>query len=43
MHDMEGDGLESLLNQREAEMDRDPSQELSSEVFMGHFASRRLT
>lgn len=33
--------LESLLNQREAEMDSDLSQEISHEDLMAHFANRR--
>jgi len=32
--------LESLLDQREAELDQDASAEMSHEDFMGHFASR---
>jgi putative addiction module component (TIGR02574 family) len=33
--------LETLLNQREAEMDGDPAQEISHETLMAHFANRR--
>jgi putative addiction module component (TIGR02574 family) len=33
--------LENLLNQREAEMDGDPSHEISHEGLMTHFANRR--
>jgi putative addiction module component (TIGR02574 family) len=33
--------LETLLNHREAEMERDPSQEISHEDLMAHFANRR--
>ena len=33
--------LETLLNQREAEIDRDPSQEISHQELMTHFANRR--
>ncbi|MGL4399767.1 MAG: addiction module protein [Luteolibacter sp.] len=33
--------LEALLNQREAEMDGDLSQEISHEDLMAHFANRR--
>lgn len=39
---LDGDAAESLLNQREAELDRDPTQEISHEDFMSHFAARRL-
>jgi putative addiction module component (TIGR02574 family) len=37
----EDDGLEAMLDRREAEMDADPSLELSEEEFMAPFASRR--
>lgn len=35
------DELEDVLNQREAEMDRDPSQEISHQDFLAHFSARR--
>ena len=38
--DVEGVDLDALLDQREAEMDRDPEAEISDEQFMSHFASR---
>jgi putative addiction module component (TIGR02574 family) len=34
------EGLEALLNQREADLDQDASAEMSHENFMSHFASR---
>jgi putative addiction module component (TIGR02574 family) len=37
----EASDLESLLDAREAEMDADPSMELSHEAFLVHFAHRR--
>lgn len=40
-NDLEGDDLETLLNQREAELDQDPSMEISHQEFMAHFAARR--
>ena len=33
--------LETLLNHREAEMEHDPSQEISHQDMMTHFANRR--
>lgn len=33
--------LETLLNQREAEMDSNPAQVISHEELMAHFANRR--
>lgn len=33
--------FETVLNQREAEMDQDPSQEISHEEFLAHFSARR--
>jgi putative addiction module component (TIGR02574 family) len=35
------DELERLLDQREAEMDADASQEISHQDFMAHFSARR--
>jgi putative addiction module component (TIGR02574 family) len=35
------DDLESLLDQREAELEQDPSLEVSHEAFLGHFSHRR--
>jgi putative addiction module component (TIGR02574 family) len=35
------DELETLLNQREAEMEHNPSQEISHQELMTHFAKRR--
>ncbi len=35
------DDLESLLDQREAEVEGDPSLEISHETFIGHFSKRR--
>ena len=32
--------LESLLNQRESEMDQDPSKEISHQEFLTHFDAR---
>ena len=40
-HALEEDDLEAVLNQREAEMDQDPSLEISHQQFMAHFAARR--
>jgi putative addiction module component (TIGR02574 family) len=40
-HEVEGDELEAMLNQREAEMDQDPSMEISHQEFMAHFSARR--
>lgn len=40
-HELEGDDLEAVLNQREAELDKDPSLEISHQQFMAHFAARR--
>ncbi|OYW28723.1 MAG: hypothetical protein B7Z47_05525 [Chthoniobacter sp. 12-60-6] len=40
-HEVEGDELEALLDQREAEMDQDPSMEISHQEFMAHFSARR--
>jgi putative addiction module component (TIGR02574 family) len=37
----DGDALEAILNQRESEMDQDPSQEISHQEFMAHFENRR--
>lgn len=37
----EGDDLEEMLNQREAELNEDPSQEMSHEDFMTAFTHRR--
>ncbi|WP_395743003.1 addiction module protein [Prosthecobacter sp.] len=39
--DLAPDELETLLNQREAEMDQDPSQEISHQEFLAHFSARR--
>lgn len=33
--------LETLLNQREAEIDRDPALEIGHEDLMAHFSNRR--
>lgn len=33
--------LEAVLDQREAEMDADPSKEVSHETFLAHFSHRR--
>ncbi len=41
VHELEAEELESVLNQRDAELDRDPSQEISHQDFMARFASRR--
>ena len=41
-HELDGDALESVLNQREAELDQDPAQEISHLEFMSHFVARRL-
>lgn len=35
------DELEKMLNQREAEMDQDPSKEISHQEFLAHFSARR--
>jgi hypothetical protein len=37
------DELENILNQREAELDRDPSLEISHSDFMAHFERRRCS
>ena len=37
--ELEGDALEALLDQREAEMDQTPSQVVSHEEFLSHFSS----
>jgi hypothetical protein len=37
----DGDDLEAILNQRESEMDHDPSQEISHQEFLAHFSARR--
>ena len=37
------DELENILNQREAELDRDPSMEISQQDFMAHFERRRCS
>jgi hypothetical protein len=37
------DELERVLDEREAEMDQNPSQEISHSEFMSHFANRRRT
>jgi S1-C subfamily serine protease len=42
VQELDGDAVESVLNQREAELDHDPSQEISHEDFLTHFAARRL-
>ena len=42
VQELDGDAIESVLNQREAEIDHDPSQEISHEDFLTHFAARRL-
>ena len=39
--DLAPDELETLLNQRETEMDQDPSQEISHQEFLAHFSARR--
>ena len=39
--DLAPDELETLLSQREAEMDQDPSQEISHQEFLAHFSARR--
>jgi putative addiction module component (TIGR02574 family) len=39
--ELDGDDLEEMLNQREAEIKEDPSQEISHEDFIGSFAHRR--
>lgn len=39
--DLEADEIESVLNQREAELDQDPAQEISHQEFMAHFSARR--
>ena len=36
----DGGELDAMLDEREAEMDRDPDAEISDEQFMSHFASR---
>lgn len=41
--ELEGDAFEDMLNQREAELDADPSMELSEEAFMSHFNARRAS
>ncbi|MFZ2279545.1 MAG: hypothetical protein WAW39_17245 [Prosthecobacter sp.] len=33
--------LEALLNQRESEMDQDPSQDITHQEFLAHFDARR--
>jgi hypothetical protein len=35
------DDLESLLDQREAELEENPTLEISHEAFLGHFSNRR--
>ena len=40
-HELEDDDLEAVLNQREAELDQDPSMEISHQEFMAHFSARR--
>ncbi len=37
------DELERVLDEREAEMDQNPSQEISHSEFMSHFAKRRCS
>lgn len=39
--DLGAEELETVLNQREAEMDQDSSQEISHEEFLAHFSARR--
>lgn len=40
---LEVEGVEALLNQREAELDADPALELSEEAFMSHFNMLRVS
>lgn len=35
------DDLESLIDQREAELEENPTLEISHEAFLGHFSNRR--
>ncbi|MBK8094262.1 MAG: hypothetical protein IPK32_20460 [Verrucomicrobiaceae bacterium] len=35
------DELESMLDQREDELEKNPSLEISHEAFLGHFSNRR--
>ena len=39
----DGDDLEAILNQRESEMDQDPTQEISHQEFLTHLENRRQT
>lgn len=39
--DLAEDKLETILDQREAEMDADPSHEISHQDFMAYFSARR--
>jgi hypothetical protein len=41
VQELGGDAVESLLNQRETELDQDPSQEISHQDFLANFAARR--
>lgn len=40
---LDADELENVLNQREAELDRDPSLEINHQDFMARFATRRCS
>jgi len=40
---LDADELEDVLNQRDAELDRDPSLEIGHQDFMARFAARRYS
>ena len=40
-HEREDDDLETVLNQRDSELDQAPTQEISHQEFLTHFATRR--
>jgi len=40
-HELENDDLEAVLNQRDSELDQYPTQEISHQEFLTHFAARR--
>jgi hypothetical protein len=41
VHELEADELEAVLTQREAELEQDPSLEISHQAFLAHFSARR--
>jgi hypothetical protein len=40
-NEIEGDAVEAVLNQREAELEQDPSLEITHQEFLAHFSARR--